>query len=122
MEETMPTTPAVHRAFAILAALPDEVANFLGCWIGEDGHVGRDCTREEWRTGLLAGRVDPEAFVRNADLTRLAHDGHRFDAWLASLPSAETQALLRPAERRAADPQPPGPPRPFSAPDAPRLR
>ena len=29
----------------------------------------------------------------------------------------EAQALLRRAARRAADPQPPGPPRPFSAPD-----
>jgi hypothetical protein len=35
---------------------------------------------------------------------------------------AEAQALLRRAVRRAADPQPPGPPRPFAAPDAPRLR
>ena len=35
---------------------------------------------------------------------------------------AEALALLRRAVRRAADPQPPGPPRPFSAPDAPQLR
>jgi hypothetical protein len=97
-ETTMPTTPtpSVQRALAVLAGLPDEVANFLGCWTSEDGRLGRECTREEWRTGLLAGGVDPDAFVRNADLMRLAHDGPRFDAWLASLPDAGATPLPRP--------------------------
>jgi hypothetical protein len=35
-------------------------------------------------------------------------------------PDAEARALLLRASRRAADPIPPGPPKPFSPPDAPR--
>jgi len=37
-------------------------------------------------------------------------------------PDLEARALLLMASRRAADPIPPGPPKPFAAPDAPRPR
>ncbi|HVB41971.1 MAG TPA: hypothetical protein VNF47_04605 [Streptosporangiaceae bacterium] len=61
----------VQDALALLASLPGDIADHLGAWTDTGtGELGGMCVREDWREGLLSGRVDPAAFIENARVMR----------------------------------------------------
>lgn len=81
--EVVAFDPKVREALAALAATEDDVAGTLGCWRSSDGELGRAVTREEWRSGLLAGDVEPAAFLRTLRLLGFVASP-AFDAMLAA--------------------------------------